>query len=144
MEIAVENRQTRIPLRLAAIRKIIKRILKYEGIRKARIGCVFVSALQIMALNKKFLKKNYVTDVLSFDLKEWKRRPDRSFDLTGEIVICPEAAQENAKVFKTSLEEEIILYIIHGILHLLGYDDHRRRDIRRMRQREKEIMKRLL
>ena len=90
-------------------------------------------------LHKKFLKKDSVTDVLSFDYSQKKTRGA----LAGEIVICAGVARRNARAYKTTLEQELCLYVIHGILHLLGYDDHRPADIRAMRRREAELMRAL-
>lgn len=89
------------------------------------------------ALNRQFLKKDHVTDVLSFDYSDGKARGT----LKGEVVICAPVAERNAKSFGTTVQKELALYVIHGILHLLGYDDHRAADIRKMRRREVELMK---
>ena len=60
--------------------------------------------------------------------------------LAGEIVISTDTAFKNARDCHTGIEEEITLYVIHGILHLLGYDDHAPLDIQTMRRKEKELM----
>ena len=83
------------------------------------------------AINKKYLNHDYVTDVLTFDFG----------DTCGEIIICPRIACANAKAHQTSTESEIILYVIHGILHLAGFDDHSSRDILQMRRMEKELLR---
>jgi len=82
------------------------------------------------ALNKRYLNHDYVTDVLTFDLGEG----------LGEVIICPEIASANAKAHQTSTENEIILYVIHGILHLAGYDDKSPGGILEMRSMEKELL----
>ena len=82
------------------------------------------------AINQKYLKHDYVTDVLTFDLGEG----------SGEIIICPSVACANAKAYQTSAEKEIILYVIHGILHLSGFDDHSPQDIIQMRKMEKKLL----
>jgi len=81
------------------------------------------------ALNKKYLKHDYVTDVLAFELTE-----------ESEIVVCPLVARANAKRYRTSTAREIILYVIHGILHLAGYDDHNAKDKMQMRRVENELL----
>lgn len=58
----------------------------------------------------------------------------------GQIVISADTAARQARVYRTSLEREIILYVIHGILHLLGYDDHRPQDIQKMRDKERQLL----
>ena len=82
------------------------------------------------AINKKYLGHDYVTDVLTFDLGEGQ----------GEIIICPRVAAAQALAHQSSTEKEIILYLIHGILHLAGFDDHFAKDILKMRSMEKELL----
>ena len=82
------------------------------------------------AINKKYLCHDYVTDVLTFDLGEG----------VSEIIICPQVAHSNAKVHGSTTDNEIILYVIHGILHLAGYDDHKPHDILQMRKMESVIL----
>jgi len=83
------------------------------------------------AVNKKYLGHDYVTDVITFDLGGG----------SGEIIICPQVAGVNAREYKNSTEHEIILYVIHGILHLAGYDDHSPQDIHQMRLMENKLLK---
>ena len=82
------------------------------------------------AINKKYLNHDYVTDVLTFDLGQ----------STSEIIICPQIAYANAREHRSSTENEIVLYVIHGILHLAGYDDHKPHDTLKMRKMEKELI----
>ena len=84
------------------------------------------------AVNKKYLSHDFVTDVLTFDLGEGQ----------AEIIICPQVAQVNARAHQTSTEKEIILYVVHGILHLAGYDDHNLKDIIEMKQMENKLISR--
>ena len=76
----------------------------------------------------------YATDVLAFDLSE-----DKNY-LAGDIVISVDAAVANATAYGTSVPQELALYIIHGILHLLGYDDHKKNDVQKMRREEKKLL----
>jgi len=128
------------------------------------INVIFVSHQKIRALNKKYLQKDYATDVLSFDLSnnvmfvssdndECKfLDEEKSNDvresvygnyLIGDIFISTDAAIANMKRYNTSLGKELLLYIIHGILHLLGYDDKDPLHAKKMRNREDEILCRL-
>ncbi len=108
---------------------------------------VFVSPQNIKALNCKYLQRDDITDVLAFDLKEGSLPSPRAqstrkkTQLNGDIVICADMAVRNAYLFKTSLAHEIVLYIVHGILHLLGFNDHGTVKTRMMRKKEQEIMK---
>ena len=78
-----------------------------------------------------------MTDVLAFDLREDLK--DKK--VTGEIIISTGRVVENAKKYKTSQAYELIYYVIHGILHLLGYRDHDPEDINRIRAKEQQLLK---
>ncbi len=95
---------------------------------------------KIRDLNKKHLKKNSATDVLAF------RMHDGSFSelnpqLLGDVVISVETAKRSARSLNTSFNAELCLYLIHGILHLLGYDDTSNKEFLRMQKIQKEILK---
>ncbi len=129
MTINVANLQKKVRLNPQRIQKILTTILRRERIQDVSLSVAFVTARKIRALNQKFLKHRYPTDVLAFNLKD-----------TWEIVISTDAAVQNAKRFKTSVQKEITLYLIHGILHLLGYNDHNSKDIQKMREKERELV----
>jgi len=147
MDISLENLQKKVSLNSSQILKIVKSILRYERIEKASLTIVFVTRQKIRSLNKKFLRRDYATDVLAFDLNDQaslKRKPSpKPKTLVGDIIISTDAALKNAKAYETTLAQELTLYIIHGILHLLGFDDHAPRDIQKMRKKEQELLKRL-
>jgi probable rRNA maturation factor len=95
------------------------------------LSIVFVGTKRMRAVNKKYLDHDYATDVLAFDFGKSRQ---------GEIIICPRVARVHAKAHQTSTENEIILYVIHGILHLAGFDDHKPKDTLQMRRMEKELL----
>ncbi|MBI3617928.1 MAG: rRNA maturation RNase YbeY [Candidatus Omnitrophica bacterium] len=133
---AVESLQKKVPIKLASIGRIARTILKYEGVREASLSIVFVSSPKIRSLNRQYLRRDYVTDVLAFDLRDGYR-PGQ---VNGDIAICVDMALKNAAAYQTSCARELVLYVAHGILHLLGFDDHSPRDIREMRKKEQEIL----
>ena len=93
------------------------------------------------AINQRYLQHSYTTDVLTFDyLSSVETRQCLVSTLDAEIVIAPSVAHQNAVLYQTSTEHEIILYVIHGVLHLLGFDDHSPREIVKMRREEKRLM----
>jgi len=143
MEIITKNLQKKLPLNLPQITKIAKQILRYEGIKSSELSIVFVTSQKIRAFNKKFLNRNYTTDVLAFDMGDQNTSIKMKAVLFGDIIISTDAAIQNARMFKTLVEYEITLYIVHGILHLLGYDDHKREDIKNMRSKEQELLEKL-
>ena len=138
MQIDVQNLQKRIPLKPNLIASRVRKILRYEGVIEARLSVTFVSDQRIKALNQKYLHAHYATDVLAFDFSSNKSHPRKR--IFGEIVISTGAVCRQAKIFKNSNERELTLYVIHGILHLLGFDDHRPKDIKKMRREEEKLL----
>jgi probable rRNA maturation factor len=102
------NNLTKEKIREEFLKKIAKTVLKGK---KKGLSIALVKKGEIRSLNKKYRKKDKVTDVLSF-----------SYGKEGEIILCPEKIKENAKRSGLSCEEELIRVLIHGILHFLGYD----------------------
>ena len=144
MKLTVENLQKKIPLNLPRIRNLTKKILEKENIENAVISVIFVSRQKMASLNKRFKGKSYATDVLAFDLSDEFFLGGKSskipHGLMGDIVISPEAAVKNSKEYDVSIDQELVLYVIHGILHLIGYDDHKELDIDKMRKRESFLL----
>lgn len=89
------------------------------GVQKRTLTVVFVSPRKMRNLNRQFLGRDYVTDVLSFAY-EGEIAEGSSF--LGEIVIAPEIAWRQARLWRTEPERELRKLLVHGILHLLGYD----------------------
>ena len=87
----------------------------------------------------KYLGKNNPTDVIAFDVAEPKR-PDKIF---ADIVISTDRAIDNAGAFHTTPYFELYLYVIHGVLHILGYDDKTKKDKLLMRKKETHLLKTL-
>jgi len=131
MEITLKNFQKKIPIPRAKILKAAKAAFRKLG-KAAFLSIVFVGTKRMHAVNKKYLNHDYLTDVLTFDFGKSQQ---------GEIIICPRVAAANAKAHQTSTENEIILYVIHGILHLAGYDDQKTKDKIQMQRMENELLK---
>lgn len=146
MPVVVQNLQRKVPISPPRIVRITRAILEYTRIKKASLTIIFVSPANIKALNRKYLQRDDITDVLAFDLGEGSlpslraQSTQKKTRLNGDIVICADAAVCNAHLFKASLAHEIVLYIVHGILHLLGFNDHGTVKTRIMRKKEQEIM----
>ena len=94
----------------------------------------FIDSDSIQKINKEYLNHDYSTDVISFNYS------DSHFDIDGEIIISINDAQLNAKKYKVSLSKELKRLIIHGILHLKGYDDIKSDDKRIMKKKENYLL----
>ena len=138
MKVAIKNLQKRISINPKRIIKTVLKILSIEGIRKSgEITVCFVNDRRIKELNLKYLGKNNPTDVIAFDVAEPKR-PDKIF---ADIVISTDRAIDNAGAFHTTPLFELYLYVIHGVLHILGYDDKTKKDKLLMRKKEAHLLK---
>jgi len=120
------NNLTKFNLDEKKLKGIIKKVL-IGKLKKNDLSVAFVNPGAIKNLNRKYRKKNRITDVLSFAefknlKKELKIKKIRERVILGEIIICPQEVDKNAKKFKSKFENELYRVLIHGILHLLGYD----------------------
>jgi probable rRNA maturation factor len=139
VKISVSNLNKRYRLNEAFVKKIAARVLRY--IRKTgglELEVVFLNDKSIRAMNSMYLHVNRATDVLSFRIERKEFGEDR---FLGEVFISLDSALSNSAAFKTDFSEEIVLYIIHGILHLVGYTDYRQMDRVRMWRRQNRILR---
>jgi len=140
VRITIINLQNKVPVNSKKVGKTVQKVLSSEGIKKSgEITFCFVNDRKIKELNLKYLGKNNPTDVIAFDIAE-----PRSFDkIFADIVISTDRAVYNAKIFKTSPLYELYMYVVHGMLHLLGYDDKTKKDKLLMRQKEESLLRTL-
>lgn len=112
----------------AGIGKLAGRILRRIGLPEGELGVSFVAADEMQALNKAHMSRDYVTDVLSFPIDAGGTGGEEAGssgdvpELLGDVVICPQVAREQADAEGTSLDAELCLLVIHGILHIAGMD----------------------
>ncbi len=109
----------------------------------AEVSIILVTDNYIRELNRKYRGVEEATDVLAFPMQEGEFSGLHP-QLLGDVVISVERAEEQAREFNHRLEEELSLLTIHGILHLLGYDDSTVRDRKRMKDKEKAILKEVI
>jgi len=134
IEIELNNRQSAVevdPKRLVAG---VHKVLHGERIARAEISLAVVDDETICRLNRQYLGHDRATDVLGF---VFEHAGDR---LEGEIVASAETAARTAAQYDWATADELLLYVIHGALHLVGYDDTTDEDLARMRQRERHYL----
>ncbi|MCD6228490.1 MAG: rRNA maturation RNase YbeY [Candidatus Omnitrophica bacterium] len=134
MKVRIKNLQTRKKVNLREIRRKVEKILRFLRVQK-EVNLTFCSNDLIKKLNAKYFKKNTSTDVIAFPLAD--KYPD---GLLGEVIISTEEVANNAKLYRTSFRRELLLCIIHGLLHLLGYRDKNLAEKRKMQKKEKEVL----
>lgn len=118
------------------IRHWILSTIKNEKKQPGHIAFFFVENEKLLKINREYLKHNTYTDIITFDYSD-------SDKLSGEIFISTERVNENAKKFKTTFNEELHRVIIHGILHLCGYNDKTKTETAEMRKKETHALSRL-
>ncbi len=117
IEINVEHQRHAVDS--TRLKKAVRHVLKDTGIRLAEISIAIVSDERMHELNRQYLQHDYPTDVLSFVLG----RDERGRSLDGEIIASSDYAAREAAGYGWTTQDELLLYVIHGCLHLVGYDD---------------------
>ena len=115
----IANQQDALPLDHCKLRRVVRATLRHESISHATISLAFVDDKAMRALNRRYLDHDWTTDVLSFLFEK------DAAALEGEIVVSAETARNAAKALGRPAESELLLYVVHGLLHLLGYADKR-------------------
>ncbi|MDD5063847.1 MAG: rRNA maturation RNase YbeY [Phycisphaerae bacterium] len=127
----------KINISLPKLKKLVKFICNRFKLSKATVSIAIVDDAQIRKVNKQFLNKNRPTDCISFDLSENKKNAVKSF----ELVVNGEMAVRYAKLQGHSAEAELALYITHGLLHNLGFDDSTKKQAEKMHNAEDQILR---
>ncbi len=121
MAISIKNRQKKIKLDLRQIRKVVRRLLQILECSDKEIGLIFVDDLKIQEINKMYLGRDYPTNVISFSMLEGEYSSINP-SIMGDIVISADTALRDAENGEISLADELDFLIIHGLLHILGYN----------------------
>lgn len=150
-KIDIANNQTTLPIDRTAIRRAVRKTLTLESVANASISIAIVDDPTIHQINRDYLKHNFATDVISFLLEchggvestdpASLRGIGKSIE--GEIVLSADTAIRMAEEVGWRPQEEVTLYIVHGLLHLCGYDDLKKSEVAVMRRREREVLESL-
>lgn len=129
------------------LKKIAGNVLEKEYKKEFELSIALIGKGRMRKLNKKYLRKNRVTDVLAFPEPTdflGKTEKIQGVNILGEIVICLCEVKKNAKKFNLPFEKELSRVLIHGILHLLGYDHEKSpREAKRMEEKEDYYLEQL-
>ena len=117
LSIEISNQQCRLEIDSDRLRRVVEAVLRDAGIADAALSIAVVDDPTIHALNRQYLAHDYPTDVLSFTLAQ---EPGR---LEGEVIVSADTALLRADEFGWPADDELLLYAIHGTLHLVGHDD---------------------
>ena len=109
--------------------KWLRMVAESEVKRLGDINIIFCSDNYILDVNMKYLQHDYFTDIITFDYCEGNV-------LNGDLFISIDTVHDNAQFYGTEFEDELNRVMVHGLLHLIGYDDHTEEDIKVMRSKE--------
>lgn len=122
--------------------RVLAAVFSLEG-RNLRLSVHFCSDAAMCALHEEWLGDPSSTDVMSFPLEADAPGQVQGLGADGELVVCIDHARAQARVHGNPFENEVALYLVHGALHLLGYDDHEPSDLMRMKASEARTLERL-
>ena len=117
------------------IQSFCDKVFNFNKINNAEVSFVFCSDNLLSSLKKEYFNKNQYTDVIAFQMNE-----DSDKNLDGEIYISLDRALENSKTFKEPYEKEIIRLVIHGCLHLIGFNDQSFKEKKNMTKMEDKFL----
>ena len=137
MNVFLANEQT-VSVDERRLSALARHALVAEGVAtEVELSLLLVTNEHIQQLNARFANNDYATDVLAFPMME---DDDEEAALLGDVVICPQVADENARRLDHSLSRELDTLVVHGTLHLLGYDHQKDDDRTRMDTRINQIL----
>lgn len=111
----------------------LRTVAESELKRIGDIAVIFCSDGYLLDVNRKYLGHDYFTDIITFDYCEGER-------LSGDLFISVDSVRENAVEYGTEFADELNRVMVHGLLHLIGYDDHTEEDVKTMREKENQYL----
>jgi probable rRNA maturation factor len=137
MSVQISTHLRRQAIYPARLRAVAQEIMTEAGAADADLSVALVGDRRMRGLNRKYRGRDQSTDVLAFAMRE-ARGPDSS--LLGDVVISFDTALRQARTVRHSVDQEVVRLLIHGILHLLGYDhEGSDRETRRMHDKERAV-----
>lgn len=135
----IVNRQRRVPVSIRPLQRFHERVRRELGFAPESVTIQLISDVAMARLNKSYRNKRGPTDVLSFPADS--KKPATKAEYVGDIAISPETARRNARRFARTLPEEMRILILHGMIHLAGFDHET--DDGEMDRFERSLRKRL-
>ena len=140
MDVFLANEQE-LPVDQDRLSDLASHTLESEDVDdSAELSVLFVSADHMRRLNAHFAGDDYATDVLAFPMMDGDDDEEEAGPLLGDVVVCPAVASQNAERIGHSLHDELSVLVVHGTLHLLGYDHQGPKDKEAMERRQNEIL----
>ena len=121
--------------------KTARFVARRHNITTGQIELTIFADADMAEIHKQYLGRRAVTDVICFDLAEdGQNQPAGASHIQASLALGGEVARRQARIHRTSISKELALYAVHGLLHVLGYDDAEEKNSRRMHRREDELL----
>ena len=137
--VAISSSQRAVRVPRKRVVELVSFVAAAEGVRLSDIDVAVVGRTRMAALSRRWLARAVATDVLCFDLSDARRR-----GVSAQLVICGDVAAEQGRLRGTGPQRELMLYVVHGLLHLVGYEDSSARGAAKMHAREEELLEAFL
>lgn len=134
IQVDITNRQRRLPVDQARLEAAVRQAFEQAGVEQAEVSLAIVNDATIAELHGRYLDDPTPTDVLSFPLETGPER------LEGEVVVSAETAARSAARYGWAPADELLLYVVHGTLHLAGWLDATPKERTAMRRRERAVL----
>ena len=138
-KVAISSAQKALRVPRKRIAELVAFVAKAEGCRVADVDIAVVDSAKMAELNRRYLRCAGATDVLSFDLSEAPKA-----GLSVQLIVCGDLAATEAAARGLKPSRELMLYVVHGLLHMMGYDDQAVRGAVRMEARQEELLDQFL
>ncbi|MDJ0651812.1 MAG: rRNA maturation RNase YbeY [Simkaniaceae bacterium] len=139
MNVHTRNSQSALNIDLKCVERLVKLFLKWKSIKCDEVTIHFIDKREMTALHKEHFQNPTPTDCISFPIDS-PNETNHGYSILGEVFVCPEVAIEYVRETEGNPYRETTLYILHGLLHLLGYDDRDDKSRFVMRDQEKSAM----
>ncbi|MCM8782770.1 MAG: rRNA maturation RNase YbeY [Candidatus Omnitrophica bacterium] len=139
MRVSVENldKKNKLPIQRRIVRSAVIYLLRLLKIKQAQVNLYFITNQRIKMLNRLYLKRDYPTDVLAFNLNNSKK------NILAEVFISLKTVRENARFYKNSYPLEILLCIVHALLHILGFKDNTEKNKKVILKKQESLLEKL-
>lgn len=138
MLVSCTNTQHLFAVHYEEVEALVASTLSFMQVDCDEVSIHFVSKDDIAKLHEEYFDDPSPTDCITFPIDS--QDDDTGYKVLGDVFVCPEVAYEYSQAYLTSFDEEVSLYIVHGLLHLLGFDDIEEDDRDMMRKQEKECL----
>lgn len=135
LNLRISSTQNAVRVPRQKIRQLVELVARQERQPLAEVDIALVNSEQMAQMNYQYLRHRGDTDVLSFDLSD-----GQTPGICAQLVICGDVAARQGPLHGTSAQRELLLYVVHGLLHMMGYDDQTIRGAAAMHAREDELL----